>query len=141
MLPTEAAALLPTIASHLSTKQMPMKLGKQVPVIRLQNGSSQWVSYSVVKEDKLLMTSVERCITDTSKASLSANTTDGVGAQAGVSRSATETRTLQGTSHLLVKDYRIPPSDKPGDSRHDVVGTTVDFPGAARSLESWHIFN
>lgn len=113
---------------------MPWKPGSQVPAIRLQNGSRRWVSYHVLQEDKLTTKAVEKNVTNTILASLNATITEGVGAQAEGSRSAAVTTRQEGTPHLLVEDYRVPPSDRAGDADHDVVGTTVPFPEGCKEL-------
>lgn len=113
---------------------MPWEPGKQVPAIRLQNGSRHWISYHVLQEDKLRTKAVEKNVTNTILASLNATITEGVGARAEGSRSAAVTTRQEGTPHLLVEDYRVPPSDHPGDSDHDEVGTTVPFPKGCKEL-------
>lgn len=113
---------------------MPWKPGKQVPAIRLQNGSRHLVSYHVLQEDKLRTKAVETNVTNTILASLNASITDGMGARAEGSRSAAVTTRQEGTPHFLVEDYRVPPSEHPGDSNHDEVGTTVPFPKGCKEL-------
>lgn len=109
-------------------------IGKQVPAIRLQNGSRRWISHHVLQENKLLTKTVEINVTNTILASLNATITEGAGARAEGSRSSAVTTNQEGTPHLLVEDHRVPPSDCPGEADHDVVGTTVPFPKGCKEL-------
>ncbi|CAM9320636.1 unnamed protein product [Ectocarpus sp. 4 AP-2014] len=115
-------------------EKMSWRPGKKVPAIRLQNGSRHWISYHVLQENKLMTKTVEKNVTNTILASLNATITEGAGARAEGSKSAAVSTRQEGTPHLLVEDYRVPPSDCPGEADHDVVGTTVPFPKGCKEL-------
>lgn len=113
---------------------MPWKLGKRKPALRLQNGSSHWVSYTVLQEDKLVTKTVETDATKNIVASLNATFGEGAGAEAEVTRSKSVITKQEGASHFLVTNCRVRPSGMPGNAAYDVVGTTVPFPDGCKQL-------
>eukprot|EP00752_Nemacystus_decipiens_P014362 g12775.t1 len=141
----EAGQMLPTLTLQNGSRpwvsqpsreeKMPWKAWKQQsPAIRLQNASSHWVSYHVLQEDKMSTKAVERNVTDTLVASLNATVTDGAGGRVEGSTSAAVNTKQEGIPYPLVADYRIRPYSWPGDSDHDMVGTTIPFPEGCKQL-------
>lgn len=108
---------------------------KGAPAIRLQNGSRRLVSYFVLQEDKMTTAAVHRNEASSLIARLNISLNRGVGAQAGGSRLAGVTTTLEPLpSYYLLEDERVRPSCDPGRAYADVCGTTVRFPRGCKAL-------